>query len=103
MLHRTAVVGDDDVDIVAARHQREQAEIIAPRLEPDLAIERPVAHETNGRFALQHQLPVRLENRRAKGVETPLLPQHADAAHLDEGLLPEIGRASCRERVWQYV
>src|SRR3546814_222835 len=88
ILHRTAVVGDDDVDIVAARHQRERAEIIAPRLEPDLAIERPVAHETNGRFALQHQLPVRLENRRAKGVETPLLPQHADAAHLDEGLLP---------------
>src|SRR5690606_11259851 len=88
ILYRAAIIRDDDIDIVAARHQRERTKIIAPGLEPDLAIKRPVAHEAHGRFALQHELPVRLQDRRSKGVETPLLPQNADAAHLDERLLP---------------
>src|SRR3546814_15408877 len=34
ILHGTAVVGDDGVDLVAARKQRERDEIIDPRLAP---------------------------------------------------------------------
>src|SRR3546814_20319137 len=54
---------------------------------PDLAIERPVAQEADGRFALQDELAIGLKNRRAETVEAAALAQHADPAHFDKGLL----------------
>ncbi len=87
VLHRAAVVGDLNIDIVAARDQRQRTEIVTAGLQPDLAIERSVAHETDGRFALQHELAIGLQDRRAETVEAAALAQHADPAHFDEGLL----------------
>src|SRR3546814_10752219 len=54
---------------------------------PDLAIERPVAQEADGRFALQDELAIGLKDRRTETVEAAALAQHADPAHFDEGLL----------------
>src|SRR3546814_12351045 len=87
VLNRAAVIGDLDVDVVAARDQRQRTEIVTARLQPDLAIERPVAQEADGRFALQDELAIGLKNRRAETVEAAGLAQHADPAHFDKGLL----------------
>ena len=87
VLDRAAVIGDLDIDVVAARDQRQRAEVVTARLEAHFAIERPIAQETDGRFALQDELAIRLQDRRTKTVKAPPLAQNADAAHFDEGLL----------------
>src|SRR3546814_11470790 len=99
------VSGELDVDVVAARDQRQRTEIVTARLQPDLAIERPVAQEADGRFALQDELAIGLKDRRTETGEEAALAQHADPDPFDDGLLAahfevdQIGRRWDRDRV----
>src|SRR3546814_19446292 len=81
------VSGELDVDVVAARDQRQRTEIVTARLQPDLAIERPVAQEADGRFSLQDELAIGLKARRTQPVAAAALAQHAPPAPFDEGFL----------------
>src|SRR3546814_20063913 len=62
--------------VVAARDQRQRTEIVTARLQPDLAIERPVAQEADGRFALQDELAIGLKDRRTETVEAARSEEH---------------------------